>query len=595
MADLALRFEKDIVVLDGAMGSLILAEGIDSDFHQMLLNVLEPELIQSIHQRYLLAGAQALTSNSFSGSRSQLEAHGLADRVEELNRAAVCLAKAMRPQHVLADVGPCGLLMPPFGNSSFAEVFDIYAEQISALAAEQPDAILIETMIDIADARCALLAAKSVTNLPVLVSVSLAANNRMELSATDAATAAVILEAAGADVVGLNCGLGPEFYLQPLASMAAVSDLPLLVQPNAGLPELSADGRTVYSGTTDQMAEAAWAYRQLGAQLIGSCCGSTPSHTAAIFATVSGLDAIKPSRVANNALPDSARSSQSPVPAIAKQPLRMVLASPTGLVEILSDGPCRIIGERINPSGKEQLTSELAAGDLALASSLCIDQVAAGAELIDVNVGAKEVDTRAVFPALTSELASFCKAPLVLDCWNAEALEAALRIYPGRALINSVSGSESSLERILPMAKQYGAAVIALCVSGREMPESVEEIIAIAEQIRAAAHAVGLTDNDLLFDAVAPAAVAHPDALELAVATVAEMTARGWLSVLAISNISFKMDNRSALNAGFVSAAIEAGLNAAFINPNDELVMTAAQAANVARAQQQQAHLESLA
>ncbi|MDR0346759.1 MAG: homocysteine S-methyltransferase family protein, partial [Coriobacteriales bacterium] len=290
MADIRLRFDRDVVVVDGAMGTMLQREGISSDECAMLLNVLDPETILSIHERYRLAGAHALTTNSFGGTRAKLAEYGLEERVEDLNRAAVRLAKTARPDHVLADVGPCGLLLEPLGRATFDEVFEQYAEQISALASEGPDAILIETMADIADARCALLAARSVCDLPVFVSCTFDATGHMELSGTDPATAAVILEAAGASVIGMNCGLGPEQLLPLLERMAQATGLPLIVQPNAGLPQLDASFRAYYTGTANDFADAAVAFRRAGAQFIGSCCGSTPAFTSAIYATVGESD-----------------------------------------------------------------------------------------------------------------------------------------------------------------------------------------------------------------------------------------------------------------------------------------------------------------
>jgi len=248
MPDIGLRFGKDTIIVDGAMGTMLQREGISSDECLLLLNVLDDELITMIHERYKLAGAQVITSNSFGGTRTKLAEYGLEDRLEELNRAAVRLARQVSPEHVFADVGPCGLVLEPLGRAGFEQVFAEYAEQISALALESPDAILIETMTDIADARCAVLAAKSVCELPVFVTCTFDIAGRMPLSGTDPQTAAVILEAVGADVVGINCSLGPSQFLPLITEMAQATALPLIVQPNAGMPMLNAAGQTVYSG-----------------------------------------------------------------------------------------------------------------------------------------------------------------------------------------------------------------------------------------------------------------------------------------------------------------------------------------------------------
>jgi 5-methyltetrahydrofolate--homocysteine methyltransferase len=573
MPDITLRFMRDTVVVDGAMGSLLLNEGIDPGFCPMLLNVLEPEMLLDIHKRYLLAGAGAITTNSFGGSRPALAAHRLEGRAEELNRTAVALAKAVRPEHVLANIGPSGLLMAPFGKASFEEAFEAYAEQARFLASEGPDAILIETMTDIADARCALMAAKSACDLPVFVSLSFTAAGHMQLSGTDPATAAVILKAAGADVVGMNCGMGPAEYLPLLRQMAEASDLPLIIQPNAGPPRALADGSIAYDGSPDLFAEAAWAYRQLGAQFIGSCCGTTPTFTAAIYAAVGGTDVI-------------GRSGGGAEGGGGRAP-RLRLASPSGLVDVTADGPCRVIGERINPTGKPDLAASLALGDTSIAATLAIEQAQAGAELIDVNVFGKDLDAKLALPALVAELSGLTRAPLVLDCLNTKAIEAALRIYPGRALINAVNASPSRMQRLLPMARQYGAAIIALCTDGNTLPEGIDGLLEVAERIRDEAHAAGLCDDDILFDALAMAQAFDEDAIEKAALAVRAFTERGWLTVLAISNISYKHADKSGLNAQFVSAVVEAGLSAAILNPNDPQVMAALVEANATRAARQ--------
>jgi 5-methyltetrahydrofolate--homocysteine methyltransferase len=342
MADIALRFQKDMVVLDGAMATLLIAEDIDPEMPGILLNVMEPELITEIHKRYLAAGAQALTTNSFTGNRPMLASDGLEDQLVELNRLAVRLAKACKPEHVLADVGPCGLLPDPADACSLTEIIDIYAEQIEVLASEQPDAILIESMVSIHDACAALQAAKSVTDLPVFVSISFDAENKMPFTGTDPAAAASILEAAGADVIGVNCGSGTSGLDEILSQMAEASNLPLLVQPRIGPPPATGSpaskspdlvlpdpastsssarppkqhprsepqGSRRFIETPDDMAEAAWLYRQLGAQFIGSCCGSRPSFTAAIYGTVGSLDVVTAGRPEYTGSPKQIQSGQ---------------------------------------------------------------------------------------------------------------------------------------------------------------------------------------------------------------------------------------------------------------------------------------------
>ena len=290
MADITMRFHKDMIVLDGAMGTLLADDNLAGGLPPMLLNAMEPDLIKDVHGRYLRAGAQVLTTNSFEGTRPQLVLADIEDQFEELNRLSVALAKECRPEHVLADIGPCGLMLAPFGDTSEDELFEVYAEQARVLAAEGPDGIIIESMIDLNEALCALKAALSVTDLPVFITVSFDKYGHMDFTGTSPAEAAQALGAAGASVVGVNCGLELEPQADYLKEMAAATDLPLLIQPNAGLLVLDDRGQAAYDRAPDDMAKAAWEYRELGAQFIGSCCGSTPAFTAAIYGTIGGLD-----------------------------------------------------------------------------------------------------------------------------------------------------------------------------------------------------------------------------------------------------------------------------------------------------------------
>ncbi|MGB4580295.1 MAG: homocysteine S-methyltransferase family protein, partial [Coriobacteriia bacterium] len=281
MPDIALRLGRDILVLDGAMGTMLQKHNLPAEQSFVQLNVTAPDLVVEIHRLYNLAGADCATANSFGGSRLKLEAYGLGDQVEDLNRAAVRVARASGATHILGELGPTGHVLEPLGSAHFDELFDVFAEQAAALALEHPDAIQIATMTDIAEARCAVLAVRSVTGLPVFVTCTFGLNGRMDLSGTGPEEAAVILEAAGASAAGMNCGLGPEQMLPLVERMARATALPIIVRPNAGLPKL-VDGKTVFPGTALEMGEYAARFVDAGATLVGSCCGSTPSFTGSI-------------------------------------------------------------------------------------------------------------------------------------------------------------------------------------------------------------------------------------------------------------------------------------------------------------------------
>lgn len=553
MPDIARRLGVDVLVVDGAMGTMLQRAGIPPEQCNEQLNLSAADVVEQIHRDYVLAGADCVTTNSFGGTRPKLAEYGLGDMVEELNRAAVRAARRSGTQHVLADVGPTGLVMEPLGSATFDHVYAHFAEQVRALAAENPDAILIETMTDIAEARCAVLAARETCELPVLVTVSFGLSGRMELSGTDPATAAVILEAAGASAVGMNCGLGPEQMLPLVEQMAAATALPIIVQPNAGLPKL-VDGKTVFPGTPDELGEYAARFVDAGASIVGSCCGSTPAFTGAI---------------GDFARERAVRNDRVGTPGV-------VLAGPRGLVRLGTGLPLAVIGERINPTGKKALAASLRDGSMAIVREYAIEQQHAGANLLDVNVGAAGVDAVSVFPAAVRALVGLTDLPLVLDNTDPAALEPALRSYPGRALVNSVNGGEDSLAAILPLAARYGAAVVVLALDDDGIPATAEGRLAIVDRIRARALAAGLADSDLVVDCLVLTAASDPHAARATLEAVREVSQeRGLATVLGVSNVSHGLPGRPALNAAYLAMAVGAGLNAAILNPSDVEAMRA--------------------
>lgn len=553
MPDIARRLGREVLVCDGAMGTMLQRAGIPPEQSPIQLNVTAPEIVEEVHRLYTLAGAHCATTNSFGGSRAKLAVYGLDDQVTELNRAAVRVARAGGAHHVLGDIGPTGLVLEPLGTARFDHVFDIFAEQAAALAAEGPDALLIETMTDIAEARCAVLAARSVTDLPVFVTVTFGLSGRMDLSGTDPETAAVILEAAGATAVGLNCGLGPEQMLPLVERMARATSLPIIVQPNAGLPTL-VDGVTVFPGTPDEMGSYAARFVDAGASIVGSCCGSTPEFTGAI------VDFAGDRQIASREAP----------------PAGVTLAGPRGVVRIGSGRPITVIGERINPTGKKRLAESLRAGALDVVREYAVEQQDAGAHLLDVNVGAAGVSQAEMLPKAVLALSGLVDLPLVLDTTDHAALEAALRIYPGRALVNSVSGEQASLEAVLPLAKRYGAAVVVLALDDDGIPTSAETRVDVVRRVQAAAHAAGLTDADLLVDTLVLAAATREAGASATVDAIRTVTADLGLATLGgVSNVSHGLPGRPALNAHFLAMAAGAGLTAAIVNPSDAEAMQA--------------------
>ena len=562
MPDIMMRLGREVLVIDGAMGTMLHRSGLPAGECPELLNITAPEMVGGVHSLYSLAGADCVSTNTFGGSRPKLEEYGYGDRVEEFNRAAVRIAKGCGSAHVLADIGPTGLVLEPLGPAKFDELFAAFAEQAAALAAENPDAIFIETMTDIAEARCAVLAAKSVTGLPVFASCTFGLSGRMDISGTDPETAAIVLEAAGADAIALNCGLGPEQMLPLLARVVSATKLPVIAQPNAGLPFLDDQGNTVFPGTPDDLAAFAVGARLAGAAAIGSCCGSTPAFTGAIVAAVADKDCVE-------------------IPGRGFEGL--VLAGPRGFTTLGPGSPVRVVGERINPTGKKALAEELRAGSMSIVRSFAAEQQAAGADLLDVNVGAAGVEAAVALPAAVLALVGTTDLPLVIDTTDFVALEAALRVYPGRALINSVNGEPESIAAVLPLARRYGAAVVVLALDDTGIPKTAEGRLGVAERIRVAARAAGLRDADLVVDALVMTAATDADAPRTTVSAVAGARRAGLATILGVSNVSHGLPLRALLNAAFFDAAAAVGLDAAILNPSDHVVMEAVRVANQSR------------
>ena len=563
MPDIMMRLGRDVLVLEGAMGTMLQRAGLPAGECPELLNVSAPEVVANVHRLYALAGADCSTTNTFGGSRPKLAEYGYGDRVEEFNRAAVRICKAEGAPHVLADLGPTGLVLEPLGQTTFDEAYAIFAEQITALAAEGPDAIFFETFTDIAELRCGVIAAKSVCDLPVIASCTFGSSGRMDLSGTDPETAAVILEAAGADAVGLNCGLGPDQMLELAGQMVSATRLPVIVQPNAGLPFLDAEGHTVFPGTPQEMGAFAVAARLAGVAGIGSCCGSTPVFTGAIVDAVADRDVVE---LAGRGFSDT------------------VLAGPRRIVTLGAGSPVRVVGERINPTGKPALKEALLAGSMSVVRSFAAEQEAAGADLLDVNVGAAGVDAVTMLPAAVLALVGTADAPLVLDTTDPAALEAALRVYPGRALINSVNGDPESIASVLPLARRYGAAVVVLALDDAGIPVDSSGRFGVVQRVRAAAHEAGLADADLVVDALVMTAATDADAPRVTAASLAAAHDSGLATIVGVSNVSHGLPSRPLLNAAFFDAAVAAGLDSALLNPNDSVVMEAVRIANSARA-----------
>lgn len=553
------------VLLDGAMGTQLIAAGLEPGECPEAWNLTRPEVIRGIHRVYLEAGARVVTTNTFGGNRKKLTAAGFRGSAVEVNRAAAALAREAVAEAggqalVAGDVGPTGEFVAPFGPLSFAEAYEAFREQIGALADGGVDFVLLETFSDLGEARAALLAARDL-GVPAGCTFTFDERGRTLLGA-DPETVAVVVEGLGAVFVGANCSLGPRELVPLVRRMATVARVPVAVQPNAGLPRLEA-GRAVYPERPEEFGRAGEDLLAAGASLVGGCCGTTPDHLRALRAAVEAAGRGVAGGAAGGAVGggDGAEAR------------RTLLAGPGSVVAI---GPTELpvaIGERLNPTARRKLAEAVRAGEFGVYREEARAQVAAGAQVLDVNVGVPGVDESVALRAAVQAVEAAVPVPLSIDSTDPRALAAGLEAFHGRALLNSVNGKEESLAEVLPLAKRYGAAVLGLALDERGIPAKAEERLAVARRIVAAAEAAGLRREDVLLDCLVLAAGAQQ--AEVAETLRAVRLVREELGVgtaLGISNVSHGLPGRPVLNATFLAMALGAGLDAAIVNPLDNRV-----------------------
>jgi 5-methyltetrahydrofolate--homocysteine methyltransferase len=559
MVDFLQAIKERVLVLDGAMGTMLQARGLKAGGCPEEMNLVAPEVVEGIHREYAEAGADILVTNTFGGSRVKLAHYALEDRVAEVNARAVEIARkaAGRERFVAASIGPTGRFLEPVGDALFDEMVEVFGEQVAAFSDAGADLITLETFLDIRELRAAMVACRSFSRLPVIAQMTFDDGGRTVLG-TPPEAAAVTLDALGADVIGSNCGLGPEGIFAVLEKMRSVTSRPLISQANAGLPELRG-GVTVFPATPGEMTGYHEQMIALGVRVVGGCCGTTPAHIGAIRAALDGRDL-----------------SWSP-------PLRRgFLSSRTAVVPLGGEAPCAVIGERINPTGKKAYSAELREGKTAYIRREAQEQVAAGAALLDVNCGTPGIDEPAALERAVFALSGVASAPLVLDSSDPAALERGLKAADGKVLINSVSGEAKSLREILHLAKKYGAAVIGLALDEGGIPADAAGRLAVADKILAAARDAGLPPEDVVIDCLTLTVSAEqgqaPATLEALRRVRGEL---GLATVLGVSNISFGLPSRPVLSSAFFAMALEAGLSAAIVNPKDERMMDAYRAAMV--------------
>jgi 5-methyltetrahydrofolate--homocysteine methyltransferase len=545
------RLKVGRLFLDGGMGSMLIAAGLPEGLPPDIWSIENPDAVRQVHLAYLEAGSDIITANTFGASRARLSAYGYSP--SEVFGAAVktareAIERAGREAFVAADLGPTGKLLKPLGELDFEDAVSDFAESVIAARDAGADCLIIETMTDLYEMKAAVLAAKENSKLPIIASLMFDATGRL-LTGGGVVEAVALLEGLGVDALGLNCGLGPEGLFSVLERLYEISSVPLVFQPNAGLPE-TVGGKTVYKLSPGDFASEMTRAASY-ARILGGCCGTTPEHIAAMVKACREL-----------APPETTKKE------------RLYISSGSRSVDF-SNAPV-IIGERINPTGKKKLQAALREGDFAFLQREALAQESAGAMALDVNAGLPDIDEAAVLVQAVEAIQSVTALPLQLDTSNPEAMERALRRYNGKALINSVNGKTESLEAVLPLAKKYGGALICLTLDETGIPETAEGRLSIARKIIAAADSWGIPRRELVFDALTlPVSAGENNAL-LTLETLRRLkTELGVKTALGVSNVSFGLPRRELINTTFFTLAMEAGLDAAIINPNSQEMMGA--------------------
>lgn len=540
-------------LLDGAMGTMLQAAGMPVGQLPELWNIQHPEIVTRIQRAYVEAGSRVIFANTFGANRHKLSGSGY--DVEAVISAGIRAAREAagdEPVRVALDVGPIGQLLEPLGTLSFAEAYDIFREMVTAGQRAGADLIVLETMPDLYEAKAAVLAAKEHTNLPVWVTMTFEATGRTFVGVTVPAMA-MTLTGLGVDALGFNCSLGPKELLPMVEELAHWTNLPLILKPNAGLPDPSTGAYTI---TPEEFAEEMVQAAKLGVTIMGGCCGTTPDFIKALG-----------SRLAETR------------PGTRSKADRHGVCSATQAVELQG---VRVIGERINPTGKKRFQQALREGDMGYILERGLEQQDAGADILDVNVGLPGIDESAMMTRVVKALQGVVDLPLQIDSSDPTAIEAGLRAVNGKAIVNSVNGNQEVLDTVLPLCKKYGAAVVGLTMDHRGIPQTAEQRIEIARRILEKALAYGIPREDVFIDCLTLTVSAQQEqAAETLKAVRYVREELGLHTVLGVSNISFGLPAREQITVSFLTQAMYAGLDLPIINPNQQAVMDAVAAFRV--------------
>ena len=562
--ELRKQIQEDFFILDGATGSNLQKAGMKSGEcpEQWILN--HPDIFIDLQKKYIEAGSDAVYAPTFTSTRVKLDEYGLGAKQREyvgklvgLSKQAVEESRTDRKIYVLGDISMTGLQIQPLGTMPFEELVDIYKEQVTLSVEAGVDGFVIETMMSLQEARAAVLAVKESCDLPVFVTMTFQEDGRT-LYGTSPETAMVVLQEMGVDAVGINCSTGPDKMVDAVKSMKRYAKVPVIVKPNAGLPAL-VDGETVYDMGPDEFVRAMKKLAEAGATVLGGCCGTTPEHICCL------KEALKE------------QMFKPLVPARER-----TLTTERNVTSISLDGTFTIVGERINPTGKKALQEQLRQGQLDLVVEMAEEQVEKGARILDVNMGMNGIDEKEMMLKAVQELTMTVDVPLSIDSSYVEVVEQALRIYPGRALINSISLETEKFEKLIPIARKYGAMFILLPLSNEGLPKDLDEKIRIIDTIVASAKDHGLSTQDIVVDGLVATIGANKRAALEVFETIHYCKEElGVATICGLSNISFGLPERVFVNTAFLTVAISQGLTMAIANPSQTLLTNAALATDL--------------
>lgn len=551
--------EKKLLFLDGATGSNLQKRGMPSGVCPEKWILEHEDVFINLQKEYVAAGSNILYAPTFTSNRIKLQEFGLESQIREMNHKLVELSKraANGKCLVAGDLTMTGKQLAPMGTMDFEELIEIYKEQIRYLVEAGVDLLVVETMMSLQESRAALIAAKEVCELPVMITMTFEADGRA-LYGTDVLTAAITLESLGADAFGINCSTGPAQMISMFEKISSLVKIPLIAKPNAGMPVLDEEGNTVYGLGSEEFAREVKMLWEKGASILGGCCGTTPEHIKAMI-----------SLLKKETVPERVYERKCHVTSE-----RMTLSFTT-------DSPFMIVGERINPTGKKKLQEELRKKSMEMVLEFAAAQEEKGASILDVNMGMDGVDEKELMLKAIEELTMATNLPLSIDSSYIDVCEAALRRYPGRAMLNSISLEKEKIENLLPIAKKYGAMFVLLPVSDEGLPQSPKEKREIINSILERAFALGFTKEDIVVDGLVATVGANNKAALETLETIQYCKENGLATTCGLSNISFGLPERIVVNTSFLTMAIQAGLTMAIANPNQDLLVAAAFASDL--------------